>query len=1328
MRTPTALLLVLLAATVCRGGYKQDLADNRRIHAVPRTGAVKIDGDLTDWDRSGGILMCQNVNQLLDRNSAWIYMMYDKQALYVAVKVRDDTPMLNGFDPRFEQLICHRGDSFFLRFRDWDSPNFFTYWWSAKKRPAAVKAMGVPYHKQKKYSNPLAAGLKLAVTKWENGRGYTQEMRIPWPVIVGDGDPPQAGAEVLGLVGVYWSGKNPRDHFSYNRFDLIADGFKRPTAVYWLPGPQAWGKIVLSRKGNLDLPPPPWLQKAEQTAADTGPRGTIPVRLQVPRDAARFTVVVEDADGNRIRNLAGDFNPEAFAVAQTAETRTVQVLWDGLDDWGKLVEPGTYRVRGLTHTGLDAVYEMSFYNPGTPPWKTADGTGGWGADHSPPQHVARAGKVMIVAAHTAEGGSGIIGIGADGKRLWGEKRGATVLAADDEFVYFIMNHWGERGLCRLSARDGSFAPIKYKGKLRFPVELKEIFGEPKPAPATAMAAHDGRLALALNDDRVVLLDGSSAAVLKTVKVPHPAALAFADADTLFAISKTGIVRVDLETGALAPVKTPGVKRPTAIAVDGDGNLVVADDGPDCQVKVFGRQGKLRRRIGRRGGRPRRGPFDVDGLVNPTAVAVAADGRIWVVEHGNYPRRVSVWTQAGAFDRDYIGGTGYGGSGAYLHDQDPTLAYVGPVEMKLDRRQHSWRVSHILWAPAPGDPAANRRFQVPAGSAWSTPQRWRRRVGGAPWEYMYVHLRDGTQLVFMQRDKTWQPVAMICLVGHIAGRMRVHHHRVSSLEPPAGEFAGLDVWDGCFWNDANGDGHVQRAECEIVKGAAVRKRRQSDAPAGLAGLAVGGNGWGPKIGSDFTIACGSSRRNRKPGLTLYRPIRFTAAGAPVYGAKGMRVLPPKERGSLAVVAPENLVLCLSWKGYAGRTSGVLGLDAETGRMRWSYPCPYPGVHGSHRAPMPSPGLLIGPLKICGVAKVNDKVGRVFVMRGNMGQDFLMTTDGLYIGALFKDGRERSAGLPPNEDELRGKSLQDFTHGGEPFNGWFGRQADGKLRQVCAFGARQAGLIIEMKGLDSIRRHRGPDLTVDAGDLLQAETANASRRAKRAATKRYVVKKRAGDIRIDGRTADWRGRPAMTIRPPRTPRRGAVYLSYDDERLYVLFAVSDSRAFANEGKDHTRLFKTGAAADLQFHTQPGKRQGRKPSKHDVRLVFSLLNDKPVVVLMRPVDPNAPKDAKVHYHSPVLDQYFDRVQVLADAQAALRKDAENYWFEASVPLAAIGLQPKPGLTLRGDAGFISADAPGRTNTARTYWANRATNIVSDLPHEARLYPTQWGEWRFE
>jgi hypothetical protein len=132
--------------------------------------------------------------------------------------------------------------------------------------------------------------------------------------------------------------------------------------------------------------------------------------------------------------------------------------------------------------------------------------------------------------------------------------------------------------------------------------------------------------------------------------------------------------------------------------------------------------------------------------------------------------------------------------------------------------------------------------------------------------------------------------------------------------------------------------------------------------------------------------------------------------------------------------------------------------------------------------------------------------------------------------------------------------------------------------------------------------------------------------------------------------------------------------------------------------------------------------------VRVTVALLNWKPAAVLLRPRDPAAPPALRVNYHSPVGDRRFDRVEVLSEARVAVTVDRARYRVELALPLAALGVSPTPGLRLRGDLGVIASDAEGRSNVARIYWANKATNLVSDLPSEAWFFPQGWGTLGWE
>jgi len=94
------LILVTAAILAARGALGMQ-TDNHGIHAVPAPGRVTVDGSLDDWDLSGRILMCYDVETLADVYSGRVAAMYDGVALYVSVQWKDPVPMGNSHDPRF---------------------------------------------------------------------------------------------------------------------------------------------------------------------------------------------------------------------------------------------------------------------------------------------------------------------------------------------------------------------------------------------------------------------------------------------------------------------------------------------------------------------------------------------------------------------------------------------------------------------------------------------------------------------------------------------------------------------------------------------------------------------------------------------------------------------------------------------------------------------------------------------------------------------------------------------------------------------------------------------------------------------------------------------------------------------------------------------------------------------------------------------------------------------------------------------------------------------------------------------------------------------------
>ena len=410
-------------------------------------------------------------------------------------------------------------------------------------------------------------------------------------------------------------------------------------------------------------------------------------------------------------------------------------------------------------------------------------------------------------------------------------------------------------------------------------------------------------------------------------------------------------------------------------------------------------------------------------------------------------------------------------------------------------------------------------------------------------------------------------------------------------------------------------------------------------------------------------------------------------------------------------------------FTAGTEGIGKIHETTGKVEWSYPNPYPSVHGSHKAPMPQPGLVIGSLKIMGTASLGEGRGHVFAIRGNLGQDYFFTTDGLFIGTLFQDGRLPSPALPEKASELPGTPMEIFGGGSEPFSGWFGKQTDGKFRLTSGLG-RQTSMILEVNGLDKVERFNAPPVSVTPGQLTEAAIANDTRAASKAkaAEKRATIGLLATAPVIDGKGTGFKALPVIDVASTSSNLTAKARLGYDSTNLYVSIEVEDPSPWKNQGVDFTRLFKTGDAVDIQLGTGP-KIGGEKPAQGDLRVVLSQLAGKPAAVLMQPVNPQAEKTASKLYSSPVSDQRFDEVRLLPEVKIAVRNAGKGYVLEAAIPFAAIGLTPKAGAEIRGDIGFISSDASGMINAARTYWANQSTNLLSDEPYEALFKPSAWG-----
>ena len=176
----------------------------------------------------------------------------------------------------------------------------------------------------------------------------------------------------------------------------------------------------------------------------------ISLKFSIPDDGY-VTLVVEDSQGRRVRNLVAD---EPVHKGENI------VRWDGLDDLGRdtdaakhgiysipanLVRAGAYTLRGIWHRSIDLRYEMPVYSPGSPPWPTKDGSGGWTTNHTPPSSALfvpadkspTKAPLVYIGSYVSEGGSALALVDLNGNKVggrgWigGNWTGAQYLARDE---------------------------------------------------------------------------------------------------------------------------------------------------------------------------------------------------------------------------------------------------------------------------------------------------------------------------------------------------------------------------------------------------------------------------------------------------------------------------------------------------------------------------------------------------------------------------------------------------------------------------------------------------------------------------------------------------------------------------------------------------------------------------------------------------------------------------------------------------------------------------------------------------------------------------------
>jgi hypothetical protein len=892
------------------------------------------------------------------------------------------------------------------------------------------------------------------------------------------------------------------------------------------------------------------------------------------------------------------------------------------------------------------------------------------------------------------------------------KQIATYLAGDKPFALEVLKRLSEardeRGLKRYRHQLGAFA----KGKIPFnkvgqhrsafhtlPKKLSRYFLDrtdlsPESKGLTGMALRSanrtwisremGDALKPLRKDFIVTLNKASGKVIGHIRVPAPTFIKAVSKDLLYVISdEKTILSVNPKSGKAKALATgEGFK---SLTLDGDGNLVVAQQGDAHQVVVFSPKGKELRRIGKKGGRPALGPWFRDGLRNPEDLSFDSEGKLWVMEFDKSPKRISVWDYASGKNVDeFFGPTHYGASGACVNPVDPSIMISSGVEYKLDEdgRGHAQQVI---------TPANDSTF-----TTYATP-----RNGRLYWVRSQMQHRETPQVIEIFEKLADGCYALRAAITRTLTKTAATTH---------------------FWSDRNGD---QKRDEDEVQSIPLR-------------LDMTGRWWLTMEARNLTLVAKASDPAVKGSATMkaFKVTSYTACGAPVWDVKNPQDLSythlTTKDGKKSAVEYQfgHMMPSLDNKFLLSQHNGARGggsraslecFDMASGKRLWWYPSQWNHVHGGHKAPPAEPGLLRATYGIIGQF-IHPVVGNVWVLNTDKGEWHMVSEAGFHIGNLFNpDAMTRT--FPDTPSIGADMTMAPPGSGGEDFGGSVIQAKNGEVYlQAGKVGAWRLAL----EGLDSIRRLGSGKVILTPNEIALAQ--KEYERQKQGAASKKIMEIEKKTVTFTGDPGKDFGRKSLSYKKAEKTRV-TTWAAYDEASLYLAYTVYDPTPWVNGAGEAVALYQCGDTVDLQLGADPLKdRKRTKAAKGDLRLSIGNFRGKPTAVLYRKTwDEKKERE----FTSGVIKSYImDYVTVLDSAKIEVKVDHKKklYTVEAAVPLKDLGLSPDKTALYKADFGVTHGDPAGERTQLRTHWSNQQTGLVDDAVFELMMYPQNWGEIKFK
>jgi hypothetical protein len=785
-----------------------------------------------------------------------------------------------------------------------------------------------------------------------------------------------------------------------------------------------------------------------------------------------------------------------------------------------------------------------------------------------------------------------------------------------------------------------------------------------------------------------------AKVLRHLRLDQPSALAFDRDGTLFAATARGIVRIPEILKQTEPLKSEVVipraqlQQPRSLVFDAAGRLHALDRAT-AAIQVFDPQtGRHTGTIGTPGGAPL-GPWDPTRFNEPSAMALDAAGKLWVVEQSFQPKRISRWTTDGKFEKEFLGPTHYGGGGVMDSGDRSVVNHLG-MKFRINWADRSWKLESRFYGYSSRGMFAPDRAVYARGHRYLVGDRGSMSFGNS----------GPIATICEERNGIAQPLVA---AGLLAG-WRAFGNNAEALQT----LGKLNADTTSFvWVDLNRDGVAQPGEVQVRAG----KMFSSCAA----------------IGDDLSL---NFRGDGADGGWRLRVREVRADGLPVYEMASLENVRELTGAAMVNAAGETFVL------------GHKFLDAS-GKVMWRYPDNYAGVQSSYLTPWGfynrPPGVLAGSLGPMGSFKIGNE--ELFGVFGNNGDQYLFTRDGLLAAAVLGGPEGFGRRFFSMPDCVPGQTdMSDLRNTVETFSGHICRAEDGNIYTIA--GKNHISLL-RVAGLETMPRLSG-SVEVTTEDLRRtmawaAEKARIEQALRRPAIANvpYLAKRPT----IDGEIIlDWPGGAPLEIRTTRDQQQRVreswtAQLAFDETHLYVAARGYGTTPMLNRADDRELIFQGGDAFDLHLGLDPKadpKRTEAAPG--DVRLVLALVKDKPAAMLYRFRAADARAGGRT-FTSPVGQEKVDEIRdVTGEIEMKIVRQGgegahQGIWIlEAAVPWKTLGAPDlRKGLVLRGDVGALVADPGGTATAMRYYWANKAHVVLSDLPSEARVLPAMWGEFRF-